>query len=249
MNLAKDFIYVLNFRVLLISIISLVATFFCGYFQIIAEMPLSLIGLAVVFPIVFSINSAFQRRDRALEYYGIINSNLVSIYFAHCNWPKKIEARNSYKIKLIIFELLDLIKLDLINESKNNLIKKDIYKLFNKISKKNEDLRDVGISDLNFFLNDVISNFEKLSSISDYRTPKGLKAYSKIYLNIFPVIFAPYFANLNTDVYLLGFVVAILYSSVLVMLSNIQDNIENPFDLEGLDDINLNKENRFKNFL
>ena len=249
MNLAKDFIYVLNFRVLLISIISLVATFFCGYFQIIAEMPLSLIGLAVVFPIVFSINSAFQRRDRALEYYGIINSNLVSIYFAHCNWPKKIEANNSYKIKLIIFELLDLIKLDLINESKNNLIKKDIYKLFNKISKKNEDLRDVGISDLNFFLNDVISNFEKLSSISDYRTPKGLKAYSKIFLNIFPVIFAPYFANLNTDVYLLGFVVAILYSSVLVMLSNIQDNIENPFDLEGLDDINLNKENRFKNFL
>ena len=74
LNLAKDFIYVLNFRVLLISIISLVATFFCGYFQIIAEMPLSLIGLAVVFPIVFSINSAFQRRDRALEYYGIINS-------------------------------------------------------------------------------------------------------------------------------------------------------------------------------
>ena len=102
---------------------------------------------------------------------------------------------------------------------------------------------------MNFFLNDVISNFEKLSSISDYRTPKGLKAYSKIFLNIFPVIFAPYFANLNTDVYLLGFVVAILYSSVLVMLSNIQDNIENPFDLEGLDDINLNKENRFKNFL
>jgi hypothetical protein len=31
------------------------------------------------------------------------------------------------------------------------------------------------------------------------------------------------------------------------MLSNIQHNVENPFDSIGLDDINLDKENRFKN--
>jgi len=86
-----------------------------------------------------------------------------------------------------------------------------------------------------------------LSSISDYRTPKGLRAYSKIFLNIFPILFAPYFAKLNVELNFLGYLVAILFSSVLVMLSNIQDNIENPFDLNGLDDIDLSKENRFKN--
>ena len=86
-----------------------------------------------------------------------------------------------------------------------------------------------------------------MSSISDYRTPKGLRAYSKIFLNIFPILFAPYFAKLNVELNFLGYLVAILFSSVLVMLSNIQDNIENPFDLNGLDDIDLGKENRFKN--
>ena len=86
-----------------------------------------------------------------------------------------------------------------------------------------------------------------MSSISDYRTPKGLRAYSKIFLNIFPILFSPYFAKLNVELNFLGYLVAILFSSVLVMLSNIQDNIENPFDLNGLDDIDLSKENRFKN--
>ena len=40
---------------------------------------------------------------------------------------------------------------------------------------------------------------------------------------------------------------ALLFAIVLVILSNIQDNIENPFDFKGLDDIDLDKDNRFKN--
>ena len=44
----------------------------------------------------------------------------------------------------------------------------------------------------------------------------------------------------------MGYLVALIYSVVLVMLSNIQDNVENPFDNMGLDDIDLDKENRIK---
>ena len=73
-----------------------------------------------------------------------------------------------------------------------------------------------------------------------------MRAYSKIFLHIFPILFAPYFAYLNVEVQYLGFIVAIGYSAVLVMLSNIQDQVENPFDSEGLDDIDLERENRFK---
>ena len=42
----------------------------------------------------------------------------------------------------------------------------------------------------------------------------------------------------------MGYLVALIYSVVLVMLSNIQDNVENPFDNVGLDDIDLDRENR-----
>ncbi len=255
MRVFKEFIFVFNYKVVLVAIISIFATFLCNKFNIIGDMPTSLIGIAVVFPIVFSINSAFLRRDKALELYGNINSNLASIFFAHINWckfSKKEKSKVRKELLILIIELLESIKKDLIQESYDEKEKKKVYGYFSDISNKNEELRYVGITPteiqtLNIYLNNIISSFENLSSISDYRTPKGLRAYSKIFLNIFPILFAPYFAKLNVELNFLGYLVAILFSSVLVMLSNIQDNIENPFDLNGLDDIDLSKENRFKN--
>ena len=88
MRTFDDFLYVCNTKVFLIAIISLLTTFLCGHFGLTGDMPTSLIGIAVVFPIVFSINTAFQRRDRALELYGVINANLVSIFFNHIHWCK-----------------------------------------------------------------------------------------------------------------------------------------------------------------
>ena len=96
------------------------------------------------------------------------------------------------------------------------------------------------------WLSEVMKSYEVLSNISDYRTPIALRAYSKVFLNMFPILFAPYFAVLNSEINYMGYLVAIIYSVVLVMLSNIQDNVENPFDNMGLDDIDLDKENRIK---
>lgn len=151
-------------------------------------------------------------------------------------------------------KLLALIKKDLVNESKDKKIKKEIYECFSFFAKKNEELRYEGITPteigyINFYLKDVISSYENLSAISEYRTPRGMRAYSKIFLNIFPIIFAPYFANLNQEISFLGYLVAFLFSTVLVILNNIQDNVENPFDFKGLDDIDLDSDNRFKSVI
>ena len=256
MKTFKEFVYIFNFKVLLIVFVSLLATYLCDHLELIGDMPTSLIGIAIVFPIVFSINSAFQRRDKALEHYGIINANLASIFFTYNSWSKNklSKKENSAAIKTINRKLLKLIKNDLIEENTDKIVKKEIYKCFSLIFNKNEQLRDLGITPteiqtMNILLNNVIVSFENLSAISDYRTPRGLRAYSKIFLNIFPIIFSPYFAKLNQELNLLGYVVALLFAIVLVILSNIQDNIENPFDFKGLDDIDLDKDNRFKNII
>ena len=117
MRIFKEFIFVFNYKVVVVSIISIFATYVCNKFNIIGDMPTSLIGIAVVFPIVFSINSAFHRRDRALELYGNINSNLASILFAHVNWCKFIKQKKSKvreEILIIIRDLLESVKKDLI---------------------------------------------------------------------------------------------------------------------------------------
>ena len=133
MRVFKEFIFVFNYKVVLVAIISIFATFLCNKFNIIGDMPTSLIGIAVVFPIVFSINSAFLRRDKALELYGNINSNLPSIFFAHINWckfSKKEKSKVRKELLILIIELLESIKKDLIQESYDEKEKKKFMVIF-----------------------------------------------------------------------------------------------------------------------
>ena len=79
MQLLSHFLYAVSLRTFIISGLSIAATATCEYLLIVGDMPMSLIGLAVVFPLVFSINASFQRRDEALNQYGKINANLASL--------------------------------------------------------------------------------------------------------------------------------------------------------------------------
>lgn len=243
MQTLREFYYVLNARLYLIAILSVILTYIFTRLNIVAELPTSLIGIAVVFPLVFSINAAFSRRDKALEFYGSINACLKTIYF-HFKFSGTEET--SSDLLKHIRAILSTIKEDLTDPNPDNKMKKEIYDIFSKISHQihsNDDIKN--IRDRSTDLRIAMIAYESLSSISDYRTPRGLKAFSKVFLNIFPILFAPYFAYLNVDITYLGYFIAITYSTVLLMLSNILDNIENPFDKEGLDDIDLDNDNRF----
>jgi len=58
---------IINIKTIVITLLSIVAMWFClqnGYY---ADFPLTLVGIAVVFPVVFSINSAYNRREWALQ--------------------------------------------------------------------------------------------------------------------------------------------------------------------------------------
>ena len=82
--------------------------------------------------------------------------------------------------------------------------------------------------------------FEELANIAHYRTPQSLRAYSKVFLNAFPLLFAPQFALLATEHgAAVGYGLAAVYALVLVALDNVQDRLEDPFDLDGIDDIDL----------
>ena len=96
----------------------------------------------------------------------------------------------------------------------------------------------------------MIIEFEKMRNILQYRTPVSLQAYSQVFLNIFPILFGPYFAKLCNDSYLaVGYGVAVIYSVVLVSLDNIQEDLENPFDGVGDDDVNLDVAGQYQHLL
>ena len=68
-----------------------------------------------------------------------------------------------------------------------------------------------------------------------------MKAYCKIFIYIFPVIYTPSIINkigVENPQWLTYFVI-ILSEFILISLYNIQDDMEYPFDKQGLDDIKL----------
>ncbi len=91
------------------------------------------------------------------------------------------------------------------------------------------------------FMRDLHESIENLHAINIHRTPILLKAYCKIFIYIFPLIYAPtVIFNLGPGTsHLVAYAVVVLTQFILISLYNIQDQLENPFDDDGPDDIKL----------
>lgn len=57
---------IINGKAILVAGLAVLSMLLCRHFGLSANFPLTLIATAVVFPIVFSINSAYKRREAAL---------------------------------------------------------------------------------------------------------------------------------------------------------------------------------------
>ena len=122
---------------------------------------------------------------------------------------------------------------------------KDIYDHFSKLSILTQELRNYGcqsteVSRVSQYVSKMIIAFDNLKIIQVYRTPITLRAYSKVFIYVFPIIYGPYFASTFNDFSAnLEYVMPVLYSFILVSLDNIQDHLEHPFDEIGEDDIRI----------
>ena len=133
--------------------------------------------------------------------------------------------------------------LDHLSQSNYNTDKIDAKTalIYQFIEKYNEELSG-GVKQKIFrFIRDVHVSQENLIAIHTHRTPISLKAYCLIFIYMFPVIYTPTIINkigLENPVGLTYFVI-ILSEFILISLYNIQDQMEYPFDKDGLDDIKL----------
>jgi hypothetical protein len=120
-----------------------------------------------------------------------------------------------------------------------------LFAMFSKLSDTTMEMRKHGvqsgeISRVSQYVSKMIIAFDNLKIIHDYRTPVTLRAYSKVFIYVFPIIYGPYFASTFHDFSAnLEYVMPVLYSFILVSLDNIQDHLEHPFDEIGEDDIKI----------
>jgi len=249
MKVLRSFLLIINLKTLIVTALSIISTYICYRNNLIANFPDMLVGVAIVFPVVFSIGSAYNRRETALQRFADFKGHAIAIYYAARDWTGIRDNDIPMQVREVVSDMVVKMRLMFTSPQKGEWASNErtIYSQFSRLSQLITELRGYGLasgelSRINQYISKMIIAFDNLKIIHDYRTPITLRAYSKVFLYAFPIIYGPYFANTFHDFSEgLEYVMPVLYSFILVSLDNIQDHLENPFDEIGEDDIRINE--------
>ena len=86
MKVLSAFFKIIDAQTVIVTLLAVASTFICNYFEFYADLPSGLIGIAIIFPIVFSINTAYKRREEVLKYFASLKAHAVAITYAHRDW-------------------------------------------------------------------------------------------------------------------------------------------------------------------
>tara|TARA_B100001094_G_scaffold69067_1_gene65471 strand:+ start:3918 stop:4652 length:735 start_codon:yes stop_codon:yes gene_type:complete len=233
------YLVILNFRTFIALIISLIVPFVAYKFNVSYDIDLTLISIAIIFPLVFTIRGAFRRREKALEHLSLFRASLKTV--ANLISSSKLEEADMKRgLELVNNSNQDLFKF---LQSSGETTKHDnnLNELFDFLNSKKSIIGGGTLQKIIRFLKDTIDSADNLVAIDRHRTPISLKAYCLIFVYIFPMIYTPtiiYKIGIENPSWITYFIV-ILSEFILISLYNIQDQMEYPFDDEGLDDIDL----------
>ena len=243
MKTIRSLYLIINYKTFIVTALSLISTWLCMRYNFQADLPLTLIGIAIVFPVVFSIDSAYKRRERALAILADFEGHLKALYMAPIDWLDNVDDEYKKSFKAEIVSVYASITEFFINEHHDESYERKIADDIGRLSKSSQKLRDYGMvagemSRVNQYLSKIVIDIKSLKTIYFYRTPITLRAYSRVFIYSFPVLYAPYFVFAARS-YSVGleYMMPILFSFILVSLDNIQGHLENPFDQVGEDDI------------
>lgn len=243
---SNAFLSVFNYRLLFILVETVIVFFLYREYQITIDFDISIVSIAIVFPLVFSITSAYQRRQEAIGLFLDFRNKIIdltNIFFA----VDKIEKKD-YDL---LFNKLFGIQASLINY----LTKEDSKDIFEQIRQERKDVLRIIDDRKKLFnerekdslirvKNELFLSAEKIRGIKIHGTPISLKKYCLIFIYFSPMLFntqsiinkTPFDLNIESSLTLLF---TLVMSFVLMALYNVQDYIENPFDQKGLDDLKI----------
>jgi hypothetical protein len=248
MKTIRSLYLIINYKTLIVTVLSLISTWLCMRYNFQANFPLTLVGIAIVFPVVFSIDSAYKRRERALALLADFKGHLKALYMGATDWLV-IEDEDYHKqFKVDIINVYSAIRAFFVSKEDDEEGEKKIARAMTQLSTTVQKLRGYDLpsgemSRVNQYLSKLWIAIDNLKSIYFYPTPITLRAYSRVFIYSFPVIYAPYFVYAAQS-YSVGleYMMPVLFSFILVSLDNIQAHLESPFDQLGEDDIKFNVE-------
>ena len=83
--------------------------------------------------------------------------------------------------------------------------------------------------------------FERLRVIREYRSPRTIRSFTKVFIFLMPILLSPYYVHVGkkSGNYWSPYYVSVLSSFIFGALQGVQDVLDDPFDGISEDDINL----------
>ena len=250
----RSFVENFNFMVILQMIFAGIAVFIFDHYEIHYNFNTALFVSPIVFPLAFSINTDFQRREKVLDDLANFKSSSMLFFFCMREWKKGAGLSDAWmnqiqrKLHSIMFNLREYLLTS--RKDRRSVIARYMYEDFSDCSQLIDNLRNSKkltsnpalISRAYHLLNALCLSFERLCVIRDYRSPRSIRSFNKVLVLFLPIILCPYFvamARENGAIYWGPYVIAVLVAAVFGALQGVQDKLDDPFDGMSEDDINL----------
>ena len=239
---------VFDIKMLLLLLETILIYFLYNNYQTNIELDFTIMSVAIVFPLVFSITSAYQRRQDSIKEFAIFRNKIIDLsnIFYSVDKTKKTDYE---KLFFSLVELQDIFVSYLkksTSDNKYNKVRekrKEIFLIIDSYKKLyNEREKDSIIR----VKNELFQSAEKLRGLKIHPTPISLRKYCLIFIFLSPLLYNTQLVSQNISTgYIsetfISLLMSIIVSFILIALYNVQDYIENPFDQKGLDDLKLNK--------
>src|SRR6266567_4652934 len=125
---------IINYKTWVITGLSVLSSYLCFHLGLTAKFPDMLVGVAIVFPVVFSIGSAYTRRETALQRFSDFKGHAIAIYYAARDWAGSKDHDLSVKARTLVSEILVIMKtMFKTNDAKEwDSYERKIYEQFSK---------------------------------------------------------------------------------------------------------------------
>ncbi|XP_065673436.1 uncharacterized protein LOC124819278 isoform X2 [Hydra vulgaris] len=251
-NTLKSFIQNINFMVFVQMAVAAVAVFVSKYFNLEIDVNVNLFVSPIVFPLAFSINTDFLRREKVLDDLANFKAAGMCWFFCMRDWRADsqldifwIKAVHK-KLKSMMFYVREYLLTE--KSSRRQVILKVMYENFSDANQLIECVRTSKLP-LNsslvtralILLNSMCLAFERLRVIREYRSPRSIRAFNKVFIFLLPVVLSPYcvFVGRKKNNEWSPYYISVLVAFVFSALQGVQDKLDNPFDGMSEDDINL----------
>lgn len=230
-----------NLRTFLTVGASQLATWLTLHYSLKIHINLLLFGLFLAFPLHFALQSAFRRREKALEYFSNFKGSLLAINYSFQS-ADDLPAEGKTKGR----DLLKSTALRLVQQLENRLpgykdFQAQMDEVFAFVLQNREQIGGRTIKRIVRYLEDTAEASTYLISLVSHRTIAGMRLYMTAFIFLLPFIQAPLtFYRLEDILPTWGYYAFMAATSlVLVTLSNFQVMIEYPFDPRGVDNVKM----------